>query len=296
MICAGGQGTFPTGNPDTCQGDSGGPLAIDTDATEAKVFELIGIVSFGEGCGRSAVPGVNAWVQSAILRPFLELPAPAAPPGPPATNPTISGAPRVGASVTCNAPALSGARVTAYEWSVFDPTDSTFTAIALTQGPSLTLSAATQGARLVCDARYENGGGFNYSDTPGPAAIGPVLPSSSGSGAPARDTTRPRARIGKIRCKRGKCTIKVSATDVGGQVRSLSAKLTYKAPKCRTVRGRRRCKSVKKARKLRPRKTSGGFTITTRLAPRRYKVTAVATDTSGNRSAAARKSFRVKRR
>lgn len=296
MICAGGEGTLGSGNPDTCQGDSGGPLAIDTSSTGATVYKLVGIVSFGNGCGRRGVPGVYARVQSPTLRPFLEDLTPGVPPSAPASNPTIGGTPRVGAALTCNAPPLAGARVAAYTWSVFDPTDSSFTAVAVRQGPSFTLPVATLGARLVCDARYENDGGFSYSDSDSTGAVGPVLPALPVAPTVPTDTTRPRARIGAISCRRGKCTIKVRASDVGGQVRSLSARLTYTGRRCRTVSGRRRCTSVKKAKRLRPRKTTAGFTIVTRLKPARYTLTAVATDTSSNRSSTARKTFRVRRR
>ena len=297
MLCAGGVGALPSGNPDTCQGDSGGPLAIDTDLTAAKLWKLVGIVGFGEGCGRPGVPGVYARVPSTILRPFLENPAPVAPPSDPPSNPTVSGTPRVGAAVTCNAPAPAGSRVTQYIWSVYDPASDTFATVHVAERPDLTLAAASEGARLVCDARYENDGGFNYSDTPGAAAVGPVQPAPVVlPGVVVRDTIRPRATISKITCRRGKCTINVRASDVGGQVRSLSAKLSYKVKRCRTVSGRRRCTSVKKAKTLRPVKKTGGFTITTRLRPGRYTVTAVATDTSSNRSLPARKTFRVKRR
>lgn len=297
MICAGGEGTAPSGNPDTCQGDSGGPLAIDTDNTAATVYKLVGIVSFGDGCGRNAVPGAYAWVQSPLLRPFLEDQTPAAPPDAPTSNPTISGVPRVGSTVTCVAAPVAGAGITQYIWSLYEPADDSFTAVATTPGPSLRLPASSQGARLVCDARYESAGGFSYSDTSGQAAVGPVLPALPAATTPpaSADRTRPRARIGTVRCRRGKCTIKVRATDVGGRVRSLSAKLTYRVKRCRTVGGRKRCRSVKRTRRLRARPSSGGYTITSRLKPGRYALAAVATDTSGNRSRTARKSFRVKR-
>ncbi|NXU10259.1 TMPSC protease, partial [Pardalotus punctatus] len=52
MLCAGAW----AGGTDTCQGDSGGPLVCyhpDTDK-----YYLIGIASFGVGCGRPKYPGI----------------------------------------------------------------------------------------------------------------------------------------------------------------------------------------------------------------------------------------------
>jgi len=48
MICAG------KGKTDSCQGDSGGPLLI----SNKEKFEIVGIVSWGVGCGRAGYPGV----------------------------------------------------------------------------------------------------------------------------------------------------------------------------------------------------------------------------------------------
>jgi len=52
MMCAGVAGK------DTCQGDSGGPLAA------SGTRNLIGVTSFGAGCGRSGYPGVYTKVSA----------------------------------------------------------------------------------------------------------------------------------------------------------------------------------------------------------------------------------------
>ncbi|KAF1323922.1 Serine protease trypsin-like protein, partial [Globisporangium splendens] len=54
MLCAGG-----LANKDSCQGDSGGPL-INSAGT------LIGVVSWGNGCGVAGYPGVYARVSQAV--------------------------------------------------------------------------------------------------------------------------------------------------------------------------------------------------------------------------------------
>ena len=309
MLCAGGTGNLPADNRDTCQGDSGGPLAIDTNPDpNVEFYELVGITSFGNGCGRPNTPGAYAWVQSSILRPFLTAANPAAPPGAPASSPTITGTLRVGQTISCNAPSVPGATAAQFLWFVVDGED--FTLVDVTDVPTLRLPAETLGAFLVCDVRYENAGGFRYVATSADDQVGPVLAAlppaaggggagSGGGGAPATppavaDTTRPRARVSRVRCVRRRCTIKVAASDSGGQVRSLRASLRYKVKRCRTVGGRRRCRSVKKTKRLRPRRSGAGFTITTRLRRGRYSVSVVATDTSGNRSSVARRSFRVR--
>ncbi|KAF1335944.1 Trypsin protease gip, partial [Globisporangium splendens] len=54
MFCAGGQV-----GKDACDGDSGGPLVVVTDA-EAGQVALLGVISFGRGCGVQFLPGVYA--------------------------------------------------------------------------------------------------------------------------------------------------------------------------------------------------------------------------------------------
>lgn len=59
-LCAG----FLSGGRDTCTGDSGGPLQISSE-DEACVAQIIGITSFGIGCG-STTPGIYTRVSEYI--------------------------------------------------------------------------------------------------------------------------------------------------------------------------------------------------------------------------------------
>ena len=56
QVCAGSK----RAGEDSCQGDSGGPLSTGT-GTAAR---LVGIVSFGDGCGHAGVPGVYTRVSA----------------------------------------------------------------------------------------------------------------------------------------------------------------------------------------------------------------------------------------
>jgi secreted trypsin-like serine protease len=66
MICAGKAGR------DSCQGDSGGPLIIKRNGSA----QLVGIVSWGEGCARpgkfgvyTRVPKFVSWIRSCTASP-----------------------------------------------------------------------------------------------------------------------------------------------------------------------------------------------------------------------------------
>lgn len=69
MICA---GDLINGR-DACQGDSGGPLILTKEFSPTGEPMLLGVVSWGIGCGRIGLPGVyssvpyfNSWIQSYV--------------------------------------------------------------------------------------------------------------------------------------------------------------------------------------------------------------------------------------
>ncbi|KAG0421211.1 hypothetical protein HPB47_002894, partial [Ixodes persulcatus] len=59
FICA---GNITAGGVDACQQDSGGPLLSKSLRNGRDIHEIIGIVSFGVGCGSADFPGVYARV------------------------------------------------------------------------------------------------------------------------------------------------------------------------------------------------------------------------------------------
>lgn len=135
MLCVGQENMNAPAGPDACFGDSGGPLLrasytttrgvgadrIEELNTEAKHWRLVGVVSWGKGCGYPSYPGVYARVGAPALRSYVTNPTPAAMPAPIGTGPSLSGTFGVGDSITCDPGQWSGA--SNFEFKVWKDTD-----------------------------------------------------------------------------------------------------------------------------------------------------------------------------
>jgi secreted trypsin-like serine protease len=64
MVCAG----FQIGGVDTCKGDSGGPLQAPL---QGGGYRLVGITSWGKGCGEAGFPGVYTRVAGPTMRSLI---------------------------------------------------------------------------------------------------------------------------------------------------------------------------------------------------------------------------------
>lgn len=136
MLCVGQENVNAAAGPDACFGDSGGPLLrpsfeptplangadrIELLNTQARHWRLVGVVSWGRGCGLPAYPGVYARVGAAALRSYVTNASPAAMPAPSGAGPVLSGLFGVGESITCDPGEWSGA--SSFEFKVWKDID-----------------------------------------------------------------------------------------------------------------------------------------------------------------------------
>jgi hypothetical protein len=151
MVCAGRvDGSVST---DTCQGDSGGPLAQGSSIGAAT--RLIGITSFGEGCGDPDFPGVYAEVAAPGIHGFVSRASFASAPVN-ERRPRIDGAAVTGEVVTCDAGDWAGdpiaPEITFEKRWLRDGTE-------VAAGDSYRLDAEDAGRVVQCRVRATNAGG-----------------------------------------------------------------------------------------------------------------------------------------
>lgn len=172
MICAG------SGTPSPCYGDSGGGLVAPTTASpnpaSAADWKLVGVVSWGQGCGTPGFPGVYVRVTAPALHAIATQ---ADPPVEPdiVTAPTVTGAAKLGATLTCTPATFSGAVTsTQTSWArlfAFSGEEGFYFPIDGSAGTTYTLTSLDVGLFVACETTATGPGGKTVSDS---ARFGPV--------------------------------------------------------------------------------------------------------------------------
>ena len=150
IVCAGDR---VNGGKDSCQGDSGGPLTTISDGVPI----LIGVVSFGAGCGDNEVAGVYAEVQSQrkALKPdavaLRQL-----------TPTVVQGSTEVGKTLTCAPGQWTDAPSFTYQWI-----KEGVAPISGATGATYTLTEGDQGHSIRCDLTATNAAGRSTRSAPG---------------------------------------------------------------------------------------------------------------------------------
>jgi secreted trypsin-like serine protease len=276
MICAG------AANQDACQGDSGGPLVADADPTPSTIdWQLVGIVSTGDGCGWPGFPGIYTRAFEPSIESFLTSDPPQAPVQSGAV--TLTGTPEPGQTLTCDPGAWDG-----------DPTFTYSFGGAAGSSPDYVVTSADAGRTIACTVQARNAGGFGSATSAGlsvPAAPAQTTTTTDSTPPPPpQDTTAPTATLRYARCRGTKCVLNVEVTDPPytaglGKV-SVKAKVVEQV-RCRRAADRRRGRVCTRTR-VRTAKVSrlGGtvFAAVLRKArPGAYSFTIVASDAAGNR-------------
>lgn len=294
MLCA-GRALGGGAAIDTCQGDSGGPLVANVAGVP-----LLGVVSFGRGCGDANFPGVYTRLANPDLNARAKDPNP--PPRPePVTGTKVQGAPVVGQTLTCD-PGQWSQAVDAFS----------FVWLSATVGPdgkpgdvrgegsaqTLAVGAELAGRVVGCAATARGAGGSRQSGAP---LVGITAPAAVAAGTPIpppvtlpRDLIAPTSRFTRRSCRKRRCTLTIKASDSGGP--ATKVKLTYRRLSgCKKGRKGRTCR---KTRTLKARSRGKGvFTARTpRLKPAKYRFDVIATDASGNRGKRTSVTLRVTRR
>ena len=242
------------GNPAPCFADSGGPL------TAGGV--QVGIASYAPPAGCGQGPSGFTDVTAPEVRAWIDDPAAAVPVAPRLADQTVIFAtqpPVVASPMTCSPGTWSGATGFAYTFL----NAAAGQALQAGRAPTFTPSSVHRGAPVACVVQAANAGGTTTSWSGVTAAVQP-------------DRVRPSAALRSARCRKRRCTVKLTAADPN----SLGA-LRVRVTAERRARGRKRVRAVK----LKVRKGSGTTYIARSRTLRRGRVRlrARVTDAAGNR-------------
>jgi hypothetical protein len=314
MFCAG----LMTGGVDTCAGDSGGPIArpltTPSQLTNPAAWRLVGVTSWGTGCGDAAKPGVYTRLGAPDLRGFATDPDPTWSPVN-MTDPAMPASAIPGDVVTCTPGTWTTAAQITYEFHrLGTPTT------LLQSGPENTYTVtAADGAGIVCIELAANEGGTAWAQSstttvsvpaPPPAPIVPdgvptsQIPSGNTPRVPADDSVTgsvigstdarsPRAAGARARCARRRCTVSLQVTDPAPSsgIRRVTGTLRWKAA-CRKSGRRTTCT---RTRRIAARKGSGTtWTLRTPRLPRGVATISIAAVDRSGRIGTARLSLRVR--
>jgi trypsin len=271
MLCAGR--TTSSATADACQGDSGGPLArvaagAEDHPTPAAADALIGIVSFGRGCGDPTFPGVYTRLTEADNNALATAPSPPAR-AEPTSAPVVSGATTVGSTLTCSPGTWTDPHAQiSFRWisARLDVQGRVQDVRAEATGPALALTDVLAGRIVACLAQAANAGGLREQQA---RVVGPVTAAAApvaAQGITKRvGLRRPTASITHKACGHRRCRLTILAGDAA------------------KVRATMRRVGARRAKALKPHRLSARiFSVTTgRLAPGRYRFTVTVTGAGG---------------
>jgi hypothetical protein len=312
MLCARG-----TTGADTCLGDSGGPIAYRMGSSgqldNPAVWRLVGVTSFGTGCGDASFPGVYARLGDPALRAFATDTDPVWSPVN-VTAPTMPTSATVGDVVTCTPGTWTGDGL-AFTYEFHRRQAGGGTTVVQTGASNTYTVQAGDTTGLSCVQLARNAGGTAWAssgstpvrpatvpstqipspETPRVPAPATITPSPGLAGqASTTDGVSPRISRVAARCASRRCTVSLRVTDPAPSsgIRRVTGTVTWKAS-CR--KGGRRTTCTRTARVS---GTKGSGTTWTLRLPRLPRgtasVAAVAVDRSGRIGTARKLTFRVR--